>query len=468
MAKKRIFTVGFELPGSDFEYVSFNSDQTLLDADIILIQPTLGGYEFEFGEQYGGKSILSHHYSFAVKKSLDHWRNEIVSTVNAGKLVVVYLVKPIEFYRYTGEKHYSGTGRSRVATQIVVPISSYEAIPNIKRATPKSGSSMRLEKDAAYLTSYWSEYSACSPYAVEIEGDFNKVLLKSSTGDRVVGAAFHGKHGVLLFLPPLEIDDEFYRDAEEGEDEDETYWTKEALIFGKKLIANLVHLADALKQQVSVTPAPGWTLNSEYRLAAESEIEGKISAISAKIIDLQTERDELDSELEKSQSLRRLLYEQGRPLEKAILEAMGALGFDVQNYTDGDSEFDGIFVCPEGRCLGEAEGKDNKAVNIEKFSQLERNIQEDFERDEITEHAKGLLFGNAYRLMPLAERGPFFTDKCLSAAKRIGAALVRTPDLFVPARYLKEHSTDTAYAKECREAIFRSVGVVVNFPKPST
>ena len=38
MARKKIFTVGFELPGDDFESVSFDSDQSLLDADIILFE----------------------------------------------------------------------------------------------------------------------------------------------------------------------------------------------------------------------------------------------------------------------------------------------------------------------------------------------------------------------------------------------------------------------------------------------
>jgi hypothetical protein len=41
MAKNRIFTIGFDLPGDEFEYVEFRSDQTLLDADIVLFQPTL-------------------------------------------------------------------------------------------------------------------------------------------------------------------------------------------------------------------------------------------------------------------------------------------------------------------------------------------------------------------------------------------------------------------------------------------
>jgi hypothetical protein len=130
------------------------------------------------------------------------------------------------------------------------------------------------------------------------------------------------------------------------------------------------------------------------------------------------------------------------------------------------SEFDAVFISPEGRCLGEAEGKDNKAINIDKFSQLERNLQEDFVREEVEEYAKGVLFGNAYRLQPLDKRGDYFTEKCVSAAKRVRATLVRTPDLFGPARYLKENPSDTAYAKQCREAMFATEGGVLVFPSP--
>ena len=41
---KRIFAAGFDLSGDEFEYVSFHSDQSLLDADIVLFEPSLGGY----------------------------------------------------------------------------------------------------------------------------------------------------------------------------------------------------------------------------------------------------------------------------------------------------------------------------------------------------------------------------------------------------------------------------------------
>ena len=87
MSKRRIFTIGFDLPGDEFEFIAFDSDQTLLDADIILFKPDLGNFDFEYGHEYGGKPILSHHSSFATKQKLDHWRSEIIAAVDAGKLM---------------------------------------------------------------------------------------------------------------------------------------------------------------------------------------------------------------------------------------------------------------------------------------------------------------------------------------------------------------------------------------------
>jgi hypothetical protein len=42
-------------------------------------------------------------------------------------------------------------------------------------------------------------------------------------------------------------------------------------------------------------------------------------------------------------------------------------------------------------------------------------------------------------------------------------ALVRTPDMFPIAKYLKEHE-DPVFAKRRREAIFKTEGEVVQFP----
>lgn len=462
MAKHRIFSVGFELPGDAFEFVPFESDQTLLDADIILFEPTFGDYYPE--GSHNGRALLSEQSSFAVKKSLDHWCSEIIAAVNAGKLVVVYLTKPVERYRYTGQTEDSGTGRNARTKTFVTEVTSYEAVPNLKKVIPKSGTETRLDKDAKYLIPYWKEFSSYSHYEVEIDGEFRNNLLKSRSGDRIVGAAVHSRNGVLLFLPPLRYDEEqFVR--YDGRSK-ESVWTDHALEFGNRLVATLISLADSLNKSTQHTPAPAWSSNSTYRLIEEGELESTISKCTIEIAQLLAKKNELEEQLQEAGSLRRLLYEQGKPLEGAILEAMKLFGFEAEPFTDGKSEFDVVFFSDEGRCLGEAEGKDSKLINIAKFSQLERNLHEDFAREEVTEYAKGVLFGNANRLLPPDQRGEFFTEKCVSAAKRTGAALVRTPDLFVPAKYLTENSAAFEYAKQCREAIIGSEGQVVTFPSP--
>jgi len=220
-----------------------------------------------------------------------------------------------------------------------------------------------------------------------------------------------------------------------------------------------------LASEQTATPPPTWAGDSQYRMPDESALDAKILDVQQQIEKLQAQKRQLEQDRVQAGSLRRLLYEQGEPLEEAILEALRLMGFTAEGYKDGESEFDAVFTSPEGRFLGEAEGKDNRPINVEKYSQLERNLNEDFAREDVTEHAKGVLFGDGFRLMPPGERGEAFTEKCFSSARRTGVALVRTMDLFAPARYLKAHD-DPDYARRCREAIFATTGEVVQFPAP--
>ena len=145
---------------------------------------------------------------------------------------------------------------------------------------------------------------------------------------------------------------------------------------------------------------------------------------------------------------------------------MSLMGFEANSYRDADSEFDAVLECPEGRCIGEVEGRDNKAIGIDKMRQLEVNILEDFERDEVSQLAKGVLFGNAFRLTPPSDRPTaHFTAKCMTAAERNGTALIRTCDLFEVAKALADN-TDPDFAAACRRAILNAHGKEVEFPLP--
>jgi hypothetical protein len=415
---KRIFAVGFNRRGTSIKSIPFSSERTLLEADIVVYKPTLGS------------SYPKKDYS----KELQHWHSELKAVLEAGKVVIVFLVKPKR--------------------------ESYRALPIRFEHQVRKGREIVLASDFSYFASYWQEFADYSSYEVTIQGEFSDVLLKTKSGDHIVGASTRIGQGVLILLPPVHYSKErFMRSIKGSEDGD--------AVFGKKLEYHLVELAKKAGEAANDTVPPDWTRQSKYRLREENDIEKEIAAKVEEIRSLEEQKWRLEQRLHKAKGLKQLLYEQGHQLEQAILEALQLLGFEAKPHQDGESEFDAVFVSPEGRFLGEAEGKDRRQINIDKLSQLERNLQEDFAREGVTEYAKGVLFGNAHRLVVPEDRPSTFTQKCVKGAERSNIALVRTPDLFEAARYLKEND-DPQYARQCREAICQSEGKIVKFPDVPT
>jgi hypothetical protein len=459
MGKRRIFTIGFELPGTDFEFVPFDSNQSLLDADIILCEP--GFANSHPAENYEGTPLFDKFTSVSIGRDISHWRSELALALQAGKLVIVYLTKPLEYFHYTGEKE-PGTGQGRGrGVALVARVSSYDQVSYITSVEAKSGTEMKLTKEGAYLASYWKEFGASSRYEAFIQGKFTHTVLTTKQGGKIVAAAVQ-ERGWLLFLPPLRYDEgRFLKETEYGE----LQWTAEAQKFGKRLVQTIVALADTLAAGSATTPPPEWAQGSAYETTEESELRNSLDKVSKGIARLEQKRTVLQQQYIAAGTLRHLLYEQGKPLEDAVRQALNLFGFEAMAFQQDDSEFDVVFESIEGRFLGEVEGKDNRAIDNDKLRQLEQNIQEDFSREDVNEHAKGVLFGNPERLIDPSKRGQAFTSKCIRNAQRAGVALVRTADLFEPARYLRTYP-DPDYAKACREAIFATSGAVVEFPTP--
>ncbi|HVR95395.1 MAG TPA: hypothetical protein VMW27_02200 [Thermoanaerobaculia bacterium] len=442
--KKTIFSVGKPIPSRDCEVIPFDSDRSLADADIILYWPTLDSASYQF---YSGRTYLSDSSSLTVPRYAKHWLDELRSAFQSGRLVIVFLDSPKEAYLW----------EQRHLPEFSAPVSSYDAVPGLEKVRQKTGKKVRLTREAGLIIHYWKEFAGESTYRVEVFGEFSRVLLETRGGEAVVGAInVHESGGAMLYLPPL--------DLKYSVPTTRSTWDADALRFGGRLIGSIVGIFDSLRSVSGSTPPPTWVDYPTYMLSAEQRIGAEIASSREKIKSLESKLEELESDLVKSGSLKRLLYEQGKPLEASIHEALELFGFTVRHFHENTSEFDVLFESGEGRFLGEVEGKDNRSINIDKISQLERNLHEDFEREEVSVFAKGVLFGNAYRLVPIAERQESFTAKCVEAAKRAKIALVRTPDLFKPARSLTENN-DSEYARSCREAILGTEGAVVDFPR---
>ena len=476
---KNILTVACEIPGELGEYIEFDSKTSLLDADFVLFSPTLGPSRFDYIQSFRGKPRLSDTSSFQLQEAITHWKRELSDFLNAGKTVFVIMSDREEVYVRTGKKKYSGSGRNRTATDIVRPLSSYDLLPFPASVVESKGTSMRLHPSEDLLKEYWQQFGDESEYHVHIEESNSlRPLVVTRQGGRIVGAIFRTKSGgALVALPWINFyKEEFITEKEEEEDEEEEEevedtltWTPKAVGWGQKYLRALESLEKAIRSQGETTPVPRWAQDDKFRTNQEIALSEELAQMQTKISDLERKREKVKEKLADAGFLKGLLFEQGHALENAILEAMRLMGFVANTYRDSDSEFDAVLECPEGRCIGEAEGRNNKPISIEKMRQLFLNIHEDLSREEVSDPAKGILFGNAHRLSPPLERpAEHFTAKCMSAAKINKTALIRTCDLFEVAKALIDEP-DEEFAALCRKAIFDTVGEEVKFPaRPET
>lgn len=462
MAKKKILTIGLSLCDNETEYSDFDSNISLLDWDIVLFKPDIKEYVHRRETMFQGKPCLSDHDSFKLKSQCEHWKREIKSAVEHGKLVVIFLDELTEVSIATGQKEYSGTGRNQKTTRIVGNYDNYRSIPLELKPTSTKGKEIKLSsKNSETISSYWQEFSSVSSYKVIINSESSPCLL-TKHGDKTVGVIerLKNSNGSILCLPDIDFYPEEFFDEEEE-------WSESAKQFASRFIKTIVALDKTLKSSGEVTPEPEWSRGKEFKLKEEEVLTEKLLQIESRLEKIQTEKEEVLEKTCDLGRLRNLLFEKGKPLEYSILDALKTIGFSVSQYEDEESEFDAVFESSEGRLLGEAEGKDNKAINIDKLRQLALNIHEDLERDEVEIPAKSVLFGNAYRLRPLDERQEPFTTKCNSAALISSTALVFTPDLFRVAKYLTD-KRDARFATKCRKAIFNAIGRVVFPDLPNT
>jgi hypothetical protein len=459
---KIVVSVGFRFPGGIVEYVPTNSDRSLLDADIILFRADISDFPSEqthLGEfrTYQGDRRLSEEGSFALKRAARHWNSQLKIAYETNKTILV-LLPPYEQVRVdSGQRAYSGTGRNRQTTVLLSEINSYEFLPIKMTATASVGTGIKPATDLGFLAPLWGFLKEHLKYQVMLEDTSFRPLLLTRTGNKIVGGLLAGK-GAMILWPDIDLPRETF--VTEG-----GAWSKFAKQFGHQLLDLIIETDKAAHAEGNVTPTPTWATASEFRLQEENQIQGSILSLDGKIETLIAQRQVEQEQLIKAGSLRALLFEKGPRLESAVRDALTTLGFQADKFKDGEHEFDAVFEAPEGRFIGEVEGRDQKGIAIEKLSQLERNIQEDYARDEITTYAKGVLFGNAERLTPIEQRGDFFTVKVLSGAQRSRISLVRTPDLFEVAKSLRNFP-DADFAKKCREAIALGEGGIVVFPKP--
>lgn len=428
-----------------------------------MFRPEISEFLHNYYETYQGKPCFNDTASFEARECCEHWRREIKQAIETGKTVIVFLPSLYEAYVDTGSRSYSGTGRNQKTTRHVTLLTNYHTLPITLGPVAATGSSMKLApKGADTLAAYWAEFGDRSSYKVMFDTPDVPACVYTRAGDKPVGAIYRSKSsaGSLLLLPDMDFCPPSFTKAK-GNSE---VWTSAATQFAGAFLSAVVALDKALRSSSDVTPEPSWAATPSYALAPEAALRVQLLEAERQVEEAQRRKEKLVEGVGAAAMPRALLYEKGKPLEAAIIAALTTLGFKAEPFKDSDSEFDVVFECAEGRLIGEAEGKDTKAVNIDKLRQLSMNTHEDLQREEVTAPAKPVLFGNGFRLQDPLERPDPFTEKCHSAAALSSTALVATADLFGPVQYLLAQS-DPDYAAACRAVVLCTVGRVI-FPTP--
>lgn len=451
---KSIVAVNCDIPTAE-RALNYFSGASLRDFDIAVFNPRFPPCERVYFD--GGGSVFSIEATKDLANAKTHWLRELTNCLKAGKTVFVVLDE-----HQVDAGAIGSTTKNRQRTYSSMPIHNYGAIPGALEVSNTKGSKIvSVEPRYRGLLDAINDFAE---YRVVISSNAPKPIYAAKDGS-TIGAECRFKDwpGVMVLLPFFQFSGgEFVERASGGEE----VWTDKALRASNALTSQLVDIDKVLRTSSKSAPPPHWM--SEIAMpAAVGHIDQAISELDKRIEVLQQKRSEEVSRKADLMKYSRLLYENGKPLERAIEKALRLLGFSAEGLEAGALEIDHVITSPSGkRMIGETEGKDNSAIDITKFRQLESNIGEDFQRDEVTEPAKGVLFGNGFRLNNPADRAEQFTEKSVINAKRLGSSLVRTSDLYTAVAYVLDNPNDDAFKAACRAAIEDAPGGIVQFPKP--
>jgi hypothetical protein len=296
MAHRDILSVGFEYPGVGTSYVPWLSKRSRLDGDIILFQPQLDYTVDYLHPTYNGKPSLNEETSASNRAQLKHWRDQLLLAVDGGKTIFVFLSAPEQVFALTGQVERSGTGRSQRVTQIVSEITSYDALPiTFESLISALGGKTRVTKDGALIAAYWKIMSELSKYEAHFNYPKGKSLLMAGNGTATIASLLRGKNGSFVLLPALEFPKD--RFTSYNEKERKSFWTKEALKYGKMFVAAIIEIDRSLHHGAARSPAPAWIGDKQYILAAERETEAGIASTKASIEKLQQDHADLQKQI---------------------------------------------------------------------------------------------------------------------------------------------------------------------------
>ncbi len=432
---------------------TLESGHTLLDADIVIIDPS------ELSRLWSHVPADSDHRVRVsvrdgvqrIRAIFSRRRGELTCLLKNGRVVVAFMSRvDAALAEVPGERQYE-------------IITNYDWLPGyarqvVERVKSGRGSPVLLKARSHVFAPYYGAFKDELAYEAYIDAEVDaspRPLASDRRGrdafargspqtyflvnkaQKPVGCYLEVYAGLLVLVPPPPAD-----------------------VDSKTLVGVLLQCVRSHFKRGMRTREPQWAKGHE--LPRESEFLKEIDTLSAKIDQLDEQREGLKREVQSLADLRALLYEQGKPLEEAVLQAFQLMGFAARRVEAGDMEHDAVLEAAEGRAICEVEGRNEDAIHVHKLDQLTRVVEEDFRAHDAPAH--GILIGNAYRLKPPGERDDCFTEKTREAAEWKGFALLNSTELFRAVVTILESPDIEDLKAVCRRVLLGTKGREVIFP----
>lgn len=448
--KKIAFLGKMNIKINNVTYILFeDTNMALMDYDILIFNPNLF------------YKLTDKNYSYEeYKDGNSKWLKKILEFLFSKKNIFIFATKPI---RLVSKPIYNPTQTYNIYTSDIA-----NTILKFINKKEESGKVI-LKKINSILDNFYNRFKELLKYHITYENvTVDDTLLRYilPTVDKINSQSidiFIGKDKNRILSSIIKIDNG-----------GNILLLPEVLLKEEKDLTDLlniiVEIDKNLNKEIIKTPKPQWLESNEiYSINISESIKSELSNIDEEINKLNEKKEELNHNLEKEEQIKDLLFENGKPLENAIIEALRILDYEAKNVYIDNNEIDILAKSPEGDIFCcEAEGKDNKAIDITKFRQLSDNLNI-YQDSHQNEPAYAILFGNPYRLKEIAERiEEPFTKHCLNRAKGNNFILIKTTDLFFVIRDIKncnDNKKVEEYKKKCREAILNSKGKIVDFPR---
>jgi len=184
-------------------------------------------------------------------------------------------------------------------------------------------------------------------------------------------------------------------------------------------------LADlGLKEE---SPPPKWV--EKLVVPGAVDLSKDVEDLSRAIADIEAKKVQKLDDLKKREQWAKLVYATGAELEKIFGESLTLLGGKISEAKYATEEY--VLTVPQGELLIEVKGN-TKSVSLDNVRQvLDYTIH--YLKDTKKE-GKGVLFGNAWRLLLLDERDtkdkPYFPDDVRKTAEKHGIALISSKAYF--------------------------------------